>query len=85
MRPSQIIIRISISWHRDVPTETRVISDRVLEKLVPEKEPPKALVEKAEADRLSLSPRLRGSKLDEWIAQWIEENLDKKQSWYWQI
>ena len=32
-----------------------------------------------EADRLSLSPRLRGSKLDEWIAQWIEENLDKKQ------
>ena len=71
---------LSLVWHRDVPTETRVISDRVLRKIGARKvNLPKALVEKAEADRLSLSPRLRGSKLDEWIAQWIEENLDKKQ------
>ena len=28
---------------------------------------------------MSLSPRLRGSKLDQWIEEWINENLDQKQ------
>ena len=32
-----------------------------------------------EKDRESLSPRLRGSKLDDWIEKWIEDNLDQKQ------
>ena len=40
---------------------------------------PPALIQKAEADRLSLSPRLRGTKLDEWIDEWIVNNLDFKQ------
>ena len=40
---------------------------------------PKELVQKAEKDRMSLSPRLRGSKLDQWIEEWINENLDQKQ------
>ena len=40
---------------------------------------PKELVQKAEADRMSLSPRLRGAKLDEWIQKWIDQNLNHKQ------
>ena len=71
---------LSLVWHRDVPTDTRTITDRVLRKIGARKiNLPKELVEKAEADRMSLSPRLRGSKLDEWIKDWIEQNLDKKQ------
>ena len=27
----------------------------------------------------NLSPRLRGTKLDEWAKKWIDENLDEKQ------
>lgn len=71
---------LSLVWHRDVPTETRTISDRVLRQIGARKiNLPRKLVEKAEKDRMSLSPRLRGSMLDEWINNWIEQNLDKKQ------
>ena len=28
---------------------------------------------------MNLSPRLRGSKLEEWIEQWLDRNLDQKQ------
>ena len=40
---------------------------------------PKELKQKVEKDRESLSPRLRGSKLDQWIEKWIDDNLDQKQ------
>ena len=71
---------ISLVWHRDVPAETRTISDLVLRKMGARKlNLPKELVQKAEADRMSLSPRLRGAKLDEWIQKWIDQNLNHKQ------
>ena len=40
---------------------------------------PKEITERAEMDRLSLNPRLRGSKLEAWIDQWIENHLDQRQ------
>ena len=71
---------LSLVWHKDVPTKTRTISDLVLRKIGARKiNLPPALIQKAEADRLSLSPRLRGTKLDEWIDEWIVNNLDFKQ------
>ncbi len=71
---------ISLVWHKDIPTETRKISDLVLRKLGARKiNLPPELVQLAEKDRLALSPRLRGSKLDLWIEKWIEKNLNQKQ------
>ena len=43
---------------------------------------PKEITERAEMDRLSLNPRLRGSKLEAWIDQWIENHLDQRQKWF---
>jgi outer membrane protein assembly factor BamB len=71
---------VSLVWHRDEPTETRTISSLFLRKFGARKvNLPPELVAKAEKARLNLSPRLRGSSLDEWIEAWIEENLDQKQ------
>jgi outer membrane protein assembly factor BamB len=71
---------LSLVWHKDVATQTRTISDLVLRKIGARKiNLPPELVEKVENERLSLSPRLRGSKLDDWIEKWIHENLDFKQ------
>lgn len=71
---------LSLVWHKDVPTETRTISDLVLRKIGARKiNLPPDLVEKVENARLSLSPRLRGSNLDDWISNWILKNLDLKQ------
>lgn len=71
---------LSIVWHRDVPTETRTISDLFLRKFGARKiNLPNEIVEKAERDRLSLNPRLRGIKLDQWIDQWLEAHLDSRQ------
>ena len=72
---------LSLVWHRDVPTQTRVISDLVLRKISARKvNLPSEIIKKAEADRLSLSPRLRGTKLDQWIDDWVKENLSFKQA-----
>ena len=71
---------LSLVWHRDEPTETRTISSLFLRKFGARKvNLPPELVAKAEKARLNLSPRLRGTKLDEWIEEWIDENLDQKQ------
>ncbi|HEX5175444.1 MAG TPA: PQQ-binding-like beta-propeller repeat protein, partial [Chthoniobacteraceae bacterium] len=40
---------------------------------------PSAVVAKMENDRETLAPQLRGKKFDEFAAQWVAENLDKKQ------
>ena len=73
-------VYLSIVWHRDVPTSTRTISDLFLRKLGARKiNLPENLIEKAESDRLSLNPRLRGSKLEDWIEDWLNQNLDQKQ------
>jgi len=71
---------LSVVWHRDEPTDERILDSIVMRKLgLRNVNLPKELKEKVEKDRESLSPRLRGSKLDEWIEKWIEENLDQKQ------
>ena len=71
---------LSVVWHRDEPTDERILDSIVMRKLgLRNVNLPKELKEKVEKDRESLSPRLRGSKLDEWIEQWIEENLDQRQ------
>ncbi len=71
---------LSVVWHRNEPSEERILDSLVLRKLgLRNVNLPKELREKAEQDRLALSPRLRGSKLDEWIAQWIADHLDRKQ------
>ena len=76
---------LSLVWHRDVPAQQRIIDTRVLRKLGHRNtklEPEKiAAMEKA---RLSLSPRLRGGKLDEWIAQWIAEHLTEKEKLHYE-
>jgi outer membrane protein assembly factor BamB len=72
---------LSLVWHKDVPTETRTISDLVLRKLGVRKiNLPPEILKKAEASRLSLNPRLRGTKLDDWIDNWIQQNLSAKQA-----
>ena len=71
---------LSVVWHRNEPTTERIIDSIVMRKLgLRNVNLPKELKQKVEKDRESLSPRLRGSKLDEWIAKWIEDNLDQKQ------
>ncbi|MEW6304753.1 MAG: PQQ-binding-like beta-propeller repeat protein [Verrucomicrobiota bacterium] len=72
---------LSVVWHSDVPSETRTIDDLVMRKLGYQNPNGlgKEVVAKMEAERLALSPTLRGAKLDEHIQKWIEANLDKKQ------
>jgi len=71
---------LTLVWHRDVPTDTPEPDGTDLrrhggadDEFLPE---PRA---KFEADRLSLSPRLRGTALDEWIKAWMDANMDQKQ------
>lgn len=73
-------VYLSLVWHRDVPSTERTISSKVLRtlghrntNLSKEK---LAIMERA---RLERSPRLRGSKLEEWMNLWIEENLNEKE------
>ena len=73
-------VYLSLVWHRDVPTNTRTMTDLFLRKFGARKmNLPKEITERAEMDRLSLNPRLRGSKLEAWIDQWIENHLDQRQ------
>jgi outer membrane protein assembly factor BamB len=72
---------VSVVWHRNQPSESRQINELVLRQLGhqgtgglgPE------LVKKMEETRLSLSPSLRGKKLDDFAKEWIDANLDAKQ------
>ncbi|NNE92753.1 MAG: PQQ-binding-like beta-propeller repeat protein [Verrucomicrobiales bacterium] len=71
---------VSVVWHRDEPTETRRIDNKVMsdlgyrgyEKLGEE------LIAKMEDQRMNLSRRLRGAALDEFSDQWVKENLNEK-------
>ena len=68
---------MSIVWHRQVPTKTRTVDNLVLRKLGARRTSlPKEVVDAMEKTRTNLSPRLRGTKLDEWAKKWIDENLD---------
>ena len=71
---------MAIVWHRQVPTKTRTVDNLVLRKLGARRTNlPKEVVDAMEKTRTNLSPRLRGTKLDEWAKKWIDENLDEKQ------
>jgi len=72
---------VCVVWHRDMPTETRAIDDLVLRQLGHRstKSLGDDLTARMEEARKGLSPRLRGSRLEEWANQWVDEHLDKKQ------
>ncbi len=72
---------ISVVWHTDSPTETRAIDQLVLRKLGHRSVSSlgRELADKMEEARMNLNPRLRGSRLEAWANQWVDENLDKKQ------
>jgi len=71
---------LSVVWHRDVPTDTRIIDGNVMGKLgYRSTKFSDELIAKMEEDRVNLNPRLRGSALDEWAKNWTEKNLDEEQ------
>ncbi len=73
-------VYLSVVWHRDVPTETRTVDNLVLRKVGARRTSlPEEVIDEMEKARLSLSPRLRGSKLDEWVERWVDDHLDAKQ------
>ena len=71
---------VALVWHRDVPTPTRTVDNLALRKIGARRTNlPKEVIDKMEQARIKLSPRLRGSKLDKWSQEWVNENLDAKQ------
>jgi outer membrane protein assembly factor BamB len=73
-------VYMGIVWHSDLPSKKRELNDLVLRKLGHRNlDSSPELVKKMEEARMNLSPRLRGEKLQEWIDEWMEENLTKSQ------
>jgi len=71
---------MGIVWHEDIPSKKREINDLVVRRLgFRNLSSDEGLANKMEEARLSLNPRLRGSKLDEWADIWLKDNLTKKQ------
>ena len=67
-------VYLSVVWHRDVPTDTRQIDELVLRKLGYRKLAlSDALIEKLEAARVGLSPRLRGDP-----PQRVDRQMDRR-------
>ena len=73
-------VYLALVWHKRIPKDERVIDDKLIRslghrtlELAPE------TLAKHEADRMKLSPRLRGSDLDEWILKWVETNLNEQE------
>lgn len=73
-------VYLAVVWHRDQPTEKRRIDRNVLSSLGyrSSKSLSPEIREKMETDRMNLSRRLRGTALDEWSKNWVDENLDPK-------
>ena len=71
-------VLLSVVWHERVPSEAREIDTETMQKFNT-RGVPKDLEDRMEAARESLNPRLRGEKLDEWIANWNKENLTPDQ------
>ena len=68
---------MALVWHKRVPSETRVIDTEVMQGLN-YRGTSEELAKKLEDARLSL-PRMRGEKLEQWIADWRKKNLDEKE------
>lgn len=69
---------LSVVWHERVPSEQREIDTEVMQQLNHRGVSPE-LARKLEDARLSLSPRLRGDRLEEWIKNWNQGNLTDKE------
>jgi outer membrane protein assembly factor BamB len=74
-------VHLGVVWHRDVPSETRQIDDLVLRRMghMATNEMSAETVAEMEKTRQSLSPTMRGKKLDDFTAEWIAKHLNKKQ------
>ena len=71
---------MSLVWHDDKPSDNREINALILRKLgYRNLSLPEALIVKMEKARESLSPRLRGRKLNEWAEKWVSDNLSAEQ------
>lgn len=68
---------ISVVWHDKVASEQREIDTEVMQQLN-YRGTSKPLAEKLEHDRLNM-PALRGSRFDEWVAEWRKANLTPKE------
>lgn len=68
---------ISVVWHERVPSEQREIDSEVMQQLNYRGTSPE-LAAKLEEARMSMSPRMRGEKLEQWIAEWRKANLTEK-------
>jgi outer membrane protein assembly factor BamB len=74
-------VYLSVVWHRDEPTDQRTIDNNVLSNLGHRSTGfDDELMKKFEDARLNLNPRLRGSTLEEWAQQWVDENLNEEQN-----
>ena len=72
---------ISLVWHDDKPSENREINDLILRKLgYRNLSLSEQIITKMEKARESISPRLRGRKLNDWAEKWISDNLSKEQA-----
>jgi len=72
---------VSVVWHREVASETRTIHDLTVRQLGHQSTAGLGaeLTAKMEATRESIPATLRGAKLDEFIKEWLDANLDVKQ------
>jgi outer membrane protein assembly factor BamB len=68
---------LSVVWHERVPSETRVIDTEVMQQLN-YRGTSEELAKKLEDARLNM-PRLRGEKMEQWIADWRKQNLTEKE------
>ena len=72
---------ISLVWHDDKPSENREINDLILRKIGYRNISfSKQLIIRMEKARESLSPRLRGRKLNDWAEKWVADNLSQEQA-----
>ena len=73
-------VYLSVIWHRDVPTERRELDGRVMRNIdYTHAKFAREFVDRVEAARLKLSPRLRGKALNEFTEKWMDEHLDADQ------
>lgn len=73
-------VYLSLVWHRDEATETRRIDGDVLATLDYRgtQSLSSEVVAKMEADRASLSRRLRGAALEKWAQDWVDADVDAR-------
>ncbi|MCB1086315.1 MAG: PQQ-like beta-propeller repeat protein [Verrucomicrobiae bacterium] len=73
-------VYVSVVWHRDEPTEVRMIDSRAMSNLDFRGTDALGaeLVAQMEQERENLGRRLRGAALDAWAEEWMKSHLDPK-------